>query len=94
MLLWSLCETVSLGREATGKSGPYRPGIAMGVGDREREPLLCNRGELQTLNVEWQSRGAVAYQPTLAACVQFTNLFCNSSSRGSESEILSAKEVM
>lgn len=37
----------------------------MGVGGQEERLLLCNQRELQTLNVEWQSQGAVVYQTTL-----------------------------
>lgn len=40
-----VCETVSLGKEPTGKSGPHR---TSGYGGRGQENtlLLCNRGEL------------------------------------------------
>lgn len=53
--------------------------MAMGVGGQGERLLMCNRRELQTLNVEWQSWGAVVYQTTLADCVQLTNLLCNNS---------------
>lgn len=45
--------------------------------------LLCNQGELQTLNVEWQSHGAAVYQ-RCKNCVQLTNIYCKSRSQGSD----------
>lgn len=39
--------------------------MAVGVGGQEERLWLYNRGELQTLNVEWQSHKAAVYQRTL-----------------------------
>lgn len=47
-------------------------GWLCGLGMRS-ELLLCNRGELQTLNVESQPRGADVYEAKLLGCDQFVN---------------------
>lgn len=65
--------------------------MAMGVGGQGGRLLLCNRGELQTLNVEWRSGGAVVYQTTLTdLCSAYKLILAR---KGIQSTIFSAKEV-
>lgn len=55
MLHRSLCETVSLGGEPTGKKWTIRNKEGYGGWGQGQDLLLCNLREPQTLNVNWQS---------------------------------------
>lgn len=83
MLHWSLCETVSLGGEPTGKKWIIRNKEGYGGWGQGQDLLLCNLREAQTLNVNWQSRGAVVYQATVTRLCSAHQL-CNPTSQGRE----------
>lgn len=81
MLHQSLCGTVSLDGEPIGKKWTVQNREGHGGWGQGQDVLLCNRGELQTLNVKWKPQAAAVYQATVTRLCSSRQLCISSRQR-------------